>query len=393
MTVDAEAQRHEVLLQAIFDEMVEGVVVLDSRLTVTAFNRRFVALFDLPADAVGTGTPYESVIRLDAEREDVGEDQIEHAVRQEMMRVGLSEPGVYEIERPDGTQLEMRCTPLPEAGTIITYVDITERKRSEDLFNQGQKMEAIGRLTAGVAHEFNNLLTAIGGFAQMLKRHADDPETVQEWAQDIAEASEQAAALTKSLLDFSHRNPPNSKTTTIGEILDRTETFVRPAIGVMITTRFEVETPEAAVNVDADRLSQAIVNLVINARDAMSYGGKLTIGSRVVELDAAAVGGFADAVPGRYVAVSVSDTGTGIEEAIIKEIFEPFFTTKEVGQGTGLGLSMVYGLVQQSKGVLTVDSEVDAGTTFTIHLPLVEEATAAPVEDTPTEDAVDASAA
>ena len=116
-------------------------------------------------------------------------------------------------------------------------------------------------------------------------------------------------------------------------------------------------------------------------------------GLSVVELDAAAVGGFADAVPGRYVAVSVSDTGTGIEEAIIKEIFEPFFTTKEVGQGTGLGLSMVYGLVQQSKGVLTVDSEVDAGTTFTIHLPLVEEATAAPVEDTPTEDAVDASAA
>ena len=392
MTVDAEAQRHEVLLQAIFDEMVEGIVVLDSRLTVTALNRRFVALFDLPVDAVGTGTPYEHIIRLDAEREGLSDDEVEEVVRQETMRVGLSEPGVYEIERPDGTQFEMRCTPLPEAGTIITYVDITERKRSEDLFNQGQKMEAIGRLTAGVAHEFNNLLTAIGGFAQMLKRHADDPETVQEWAQDIAEASEQAAALTKSLLDFSHRNPPNSKTTTIGKILERTETFVRPAIGVMITTRFEVEAPDAAVNVDADRLSQAIVNLVINARDAMSYGGKLTIASRVVELDAAAVAGFADAAPGRFVAVSISDTGTGIEESMIKEIFEPFFTTKEVGQGTGLGLSMVYGMVQQSKGVITVDSEVDVGTTITIHLPLVEDAAAAD-DAAPTDDAADASAA
>ena len=234
-------------------------------------------------------------------------------------------------------------------------------------------MEAIGRLVGGVAHEFNNLLTAIGGFAHLVNRQADNPELVREWSEDIISAADQAASLTSQLLSFSRKQILEPKIVSVAKVLEDTAVLIGPLVGGPVSLDIELPEKDICVRADPGRLAQALLNLAINARDAMPDGGRLSIGSDLADLDETAIAGFEQADPGRYVAISVTDTGTGIGEAVIAQIFEPFFTTKEEGEGTGLGLAMVYGMVQQSGGVITVDSEVGRGTVFTIYLPHLDE--------------------
>ncbi|MFQ5775036.1 MAG: PAS domain S-box protein [Kiloniellaceae bacterium] len=360
-------------LTAVVDNGVTGIVIVDATGVVETFNPAAEGMFGYRAQEV-IGRNVSMLISEPHRAAHHG--YVEHYVRSGTPEV-MGRVREVQARRKNGEvfpiQLLLSDMLLDGEMHFVGFiVELTERKAAEEKLRQSQKMEAVGRLTAGVAHEFNNLLTAIGGFARLVKRHADDPEVVNEWADDIIDASDQAASLTRELLHFSHREPPNLKAVSIGTVLEKLESLVRPTITEMISTRFDVADRDAVVRVDPERLSQALLNLVINAKDAMPEGGELTIASRIVELDANDVAGFDKARPGPHVAISVSDSGTGIDETIIKDIFEPFFTTKEVGRGTGLGLAMVYGMAQQSSGVITVESEVGVGTTFTVYLPHLE---------------------
>jgi CheY-like chemotaxis protein len=251
-------------------------------------------------------------------------------------------------------------------------------------------MEAVGQLAGGIAHDFNNLLTAITGYSEFaLGRLAEDDELRPD-VEQIKKSAERAASLTSQLLAFSRRQFLRRRVVDVNSLVSDMENMLRRLIGEDIELVTELTPDIGRVSVDPGSLDQAVMNLAVNARDAMPRGGTLTLRTEVVDLDGAAArdgqpaaarpgGGFFEAPglrhgvgPGRYVVLSVSDTGEGMDEETCSHLFEPFFTTKEVGKGTGLGLSVVYGIVKQSEGDISVESSPGSGTTFTIYLPSVE---------------------
>jgi two-component system, cell cycle sensor histidine kinase and response regulator CckA len=260
--------------------------------------------------------------------------------------------------------------------------DITARKHLEEQLLQSQKMEAVGQLAGGVAHDFNNVLTAIKGFGELAMVQLDEQHAVREDIVEICAAADRAAALTQQLLAFSRRQllvpvllSPNTVVEGISKLLAR-------LIGAEVQCETRLSVDVGLVRADPGQLEQVLVNLAVNARDAMPNGGTLTIETADVLLDdeAAAHLSLVEVVnPGRYAMLSVSDTGTGMDRATLSSIFEPFFTTKEPGKGTGLGLSTVYGIVRQSGGYLHVYSELGHGTTFKLFLPCAEGELAAAV--------------
>ncbi len=267
---------------------------------------------------------------------------------------------------------------------VVNSRDITERREFEERLAQTQKMNALGQLTGGVAHDFNNLLTVILGFASMAQRDPSDPERIETCLSEVVKAAEKATQLTSQLLAFSRKQVLEPRLIHLGEMMLDLKMLLEPLLGENVELRIEPADAEANVEADPVQLSQAIVNLAINGRDAMSEGGLLSIAATTAEVDAETAAHH-EVAPGTYVAVAVQDAGSGIDAELMDHIFEPFFTTKEPGQGTGLGLSMVYGMVRQSKGFLAVDSTPGTGTTFTISLPR-----AAGSPQTPAEPAVEA---
>ena len=254
--------------------------------------------------------------------------------------------------------------------------EINERKstqealrQSGELLRQAQKMEAVGRLAGGVAHDFNNLLTAILGYAELLANRRDLDATARQNVETIQKAGRQAAAVTHQLLAFSRKQVLQPRIIDLGDLIHDFEKILRRVIGEHID--LVVDTVHGArVKADPNQLEQVVLNLGVNARDAMPKGGRLTIRTGLVRLDEAAARRQApDLEPGRYVMLEVGDTGHGMDEDTKARIFEPFFTTKGPGKGTGLGLSTVYGVVKQSGGTICVDSQLGAGTTFRVLLP------------------------
>ncbi|MGH9657034.1 MAG: ATP-binding protein [Bryobacteraceae bacterium] len=246
--------------------------------------------------------------------------------------------------------------------------ETTERKRSEDQLRQAQKMEAIGRLAGGVAHDFNNALTVIIGYGRMLRGtlpSGPDRENLEE----VLRAADHASSLTRQLLAFSRRQVIQPKIVDLNSIVTRLDKFLRRLIGEDIEFRTLPGPGLEKVCVDEGQIEQVVMNLVVNARDAMPRGGKLTIQTDMVDLDDTYARGHLNCPAGRYVMLAVTDSGHGIPAEIQAKIFEPFFTTKEHGKGTGLGLSTVYGIIQQSGGTIWVYSEVGVGTTFKVYLP------------------------
>jgi len=253
-------------------------------------------------------------------------------------------------------------------------IDITERKQLEQQFRQSQKMEAIGRLAGGIAHDFNNLLTVIQGYGEVLQEELKPAEErLHRAAEEICKAAHRAASLTRQLLAFSRRQVMEPKVLDLNQVVANVGKMLQRLIGEDIDL---VTKPDAAlglVKADPGQIEQVIMNLAVNARDAMPEGGKVTIETANVELDENYAGGHISVQPGPYVMLAVSDTGTGMDAETQSHVFEPFFTTKEPGKGTGLGLATVYGIVKQSGGYIWLYSEPGKGTAFKIYLPRVDE--------------------
>jgi PAS domain S-box-containing protein len=253
--------------------------------------------------------------------------------------------------------------------TSMVIRDITDRRQLEAQLVQAQKMEAVGRLAGGVAHDFNNLLTVIQGYAELLRTSlADDPER-RESVGEIIRAAERAAALTRQLLAFSRRQVLEMRVLDLGAVVADTEKMLRRLIGEDIEVIVVKPATLGSVKADPGQIEQVLVNLAVNSRDAMPSGGSLTLELADVTLDAPLTTSHDSIPPGRYVVVSVGDTGSGMDAETLAHIFEPFFTTKEQGKGTGLGLAMMYGIVKQTGGYVDVASTPGAGTTFRIYLP------------------------
>jgi two-component system, cell cycle sensor histidine kinase and response regulator CckA len=247
--------------------------------------------------------------------------------------------------------------------------DVTEQNVLEEKFRQSQKMEAVAMLAGGVAHDFNNLLGVIIGYGEMLSTSAAPNSPTLKKIEAIKQAAQRAAMLTTQLLAYSRKQAVQPRISNLNSIVSETEKMLRRLIGENIELVVMLEPNLDYINVDPGQMVQVLMNLAVNARDAMSKKGKLIIETANIVVGESAQDGIA---PGHYVRLSVSDTGMGMDEATKSRIFEPFFTTKEPGHGTGLGLATVYGIVEQSGGRIIVESELEAGTKFEIHLPSVE---------------------
>lgn len=255
--------------------------------------------------------------------------------------------------------------------------EITERRRLDEPLRQSQKMEAIGRLAGGIAHDFNNLLQVISGYSDMLQRRLTRQRTLCRYVQEIKNVSEQGAILTRQLMTVSRKPSFQSQVLDFGGIIRNIIPILRRVLGEDIELIASVAPELGQVTADSGQLEQVILNLAVNARDAMPQGGRLILEAVNMEVDAALASRLGGMAPGEYIRLIVSDTGSGMDTETQTHIFEPFFTTKEPGKGTGLGLFTVYGIVNQNGGNMQVESTPKVGTTFTIHLPRVD----APVKE------------
>ena len=276
--------------------------------------------------------------------------------------------------RLDGTRFPSEVTAVPFAyegkqGALVFFRDITDRKHLEEQLRQAQKLEAIGQLAGGVAHDFNNILAAMMMQLGMLRSHPKLDVTFEDDVREIETHAQRAADLTRQLLLFSRRSVMQVKPLDLNELIENLLKMLRRLLGEHIDVHFHPKSALPPVRADAGMVEQVVMNLAVNARDAMPKGGRLTISTDVAQVEAPETSLKPERCPGHFVLLSVADTGVGMDEATCKRIFEPFFTTKEVGRGTGLGLATVYGIVSQHEGWLKVQSELGKGSSFQVALP------------------------
>lgn len=289
---------------------------------------------------------------------------------------------VFVQDVTDRRETEERLEAHVAQRTAALTTEMSRRERAEDALRQSQKMEAVGQLTGGIAHDFNNMLTGVLGSLELIKRQSalGNYERLPRYLDTAFSSAERAASLTARLLAFSRRQSLDARAVNVGLLLASLQELLHRSIreNIVLEVVHAPDLPDAKV--DANQLENAIINLVVNARDAMPDGGMLTVGTGAVDVEEGSSARPAELNRGRYVVVSVTDTGVGMEADVLSKIFDPFFTTKPIGQGTGLGLSMVYGFARQSGGQVHVKSQVGQGTTASIYLPIADAAYRAPDE-------------
>ena len=269
----------------------------------------------------------------------------------------------------------MTITPVRDAAGVVSHFiaikqDITEQRNLQQQLLQAHKMESVGRLAGGIAHDFNNILQAITGFSSILLGELGEGDPRRADVAEIDRAAQRAVGLTRQLLAFSRKQKMEMAPLRIQTVLQGTEKMMRRLIGEHIRLASDIPPDLPPVRADAGQIEQIIVNLALNARDAMPEGGQLTLSARAVRLEAAGLPAVADARPGDFVRLDVRDTGTGMPPHVRERLFEPFFSTKGPGRGTGLGLAVVYGIVRQHEGFIDVTTSPGKGSTFSIHLPV-----------------------
>jgi PAS domain S-box-containing protein len=369
----AEAlRRSNETLNAFIAASPTAIIVLDLKSRVTVWNPAAARLFGWSeAEVLGQALPTVPDEEMDARAHLDFQWKAGEAVTDAQVR----------RRRKDGSVVvvSLSVAPLRDAagrvyGSIGSLVDITERVRLEDQLRQAHKMEAVGRLAGGIAHDFNNLLTVLSGRSELLLDRLGPDDPLRRDVELIHRTSGRAAGLTRQLLAFGRKQMLQPEVLDLNAMVSATERMLRGLIGENIEMVTVLAPDIGCVKVDPGQMDQILVNLVLNARDAMPAGGRLTIETANTDLDASAIRMHIEARPGPYVMLAVSDTGLGMDDDTRAQVFEPFFTTKEPGKGTGLGLATVYGIVKQSGGDIWVYSERGRGTTFKVFLPRVEDA-------------------
>ena len=369
------------LLAATLTSIGDGVIATDRNGNITFMNAVAEALTGW-RQAEAKSKPLPAVLRM-----------IHEGTREEMpnpaakaLRDGgaISVADRARIISKDGTEIgiEHNAAPIRDddgkvRGVILVFRDVTGRRHLEEQLSHAQKMEAVGRLAGGVAGDFNNLLTVITGYSELLRTELNLSNPLSRFAEEILYASERAAALTRQLLAFSRGQAAQPRPLDLNTLIGSMEPLLRRLLGENNELIVLPDPNLGRINADPAQIEQVIMNLATNARDAMPKGGKLVLESANIELEDSGGGQKLGVPPGSYVMLAVSDTGVGMDAEVRSRLFEPFFTTKEQGKGSGLGLSTVYGIIRQSGGQITVYSQVDCGTIFEIYLPRVKEAAAA----------------
>ncbi|MFZ0392040.1 MAG: PAS domain S-box protein [Calditrichia bacterium] len=372
---ESALRKSEEKMRAMFQSFVDGIFVTDMNARLQEMNESCLKMF-------GYRNKNEVVNErvftfIDAKQRSQVRRVILQILHSDVVKSiefkGLKRDGSkFPVEISVGVLKDDSGTPVGFVGTIK---DVTDRKHLEEQLQQSRKMEAIGKLAGGIAHDFNNLLTVISGYSELALVTLPENAAFAKNIGHIRDAASRAEALTRQLLAFSRKQVLQPKVVDLNTLVLQLKNMLRRIIGenVELITRL-AETP-LKIKADSGQLEQVIMNLVINARDAMPNGGKLQIGSCELILKENEKPVIPSMQPGRYVKLSVSDTGMGMDEKIIPQIFEPFFTTKPKGKGTGLGLSTVYGIIKQSGGYITVDSAPGKGTAFEIYFPLINDTT------------------
>jgi signal transduction histidine kinase len=360
-----------------------GIAFLDHELRFVRINDALAAMDGLPAEQHLGRTPSEILPDLAPALE-----PLVRKVLQSGKPIGdfeLSGETPADPGRKRYWLYSFYAVPLPNEqmpGVGVIVAETTEQKHLEAQLIQAQKMESVGRLAGGIAHDFNNLLTAILGYAGLARESLTEDSTVASDLDEIKKAAERAASLTRQLLAFARKQVIEPEILDLNSLVQNLEKLLHRLIGEDIDLVIRTAPSLRAVKADAGQIEQIVMNLAVNARDAMPTGGKLTIETTNVQLDGAYVRQHLGAVAGEYVLLAVSDTGVGMSDEIKQHIFEPFFTTKPQGQGTGLGLATCYGIVKQHGGYIMAYSELGHGTTFKVYLPSVAEQAEALPRDT-----------
>ena len=353
-------------LRTSLDSLSQGIATFNGDRQLTNWNECFRVLLALPKAMVRSGTPYAAF------HEHLAEGGVAILESEDQVRHGLRKPGepvVYERTRADGQQLELRRTSIPDGGFVLTITDMTKRAQAEGVLREAQKMQAIGQLTGGIAHDFNNLLTVILGNLEFVQTRPIEAEKLKTRIERATWAAQRGAALTRQLLAFARKQPLTPAAVDLAAAMPDLVPLLRRTLGEHIEVRYVETAALWPAMADAAQLESAVLNLALNARDAMPGGGRLTIELANKVLDEDYARQHAEVVAGDYTMLAVSDTGHGMTPEVVARVFEPFFTTKPEGQGTGLGLAMVFGFVKQSGGHVKIYSEPNEGTTVRLYLP------------------------
>ena len=363
------------IVAALLESASQAIISIDKAGRIVLSNRRAEEMFGYTrAELIGARI---EILLPDSRRSTHGrqrEDYFERP-RNRPMGIGMDLAGRRKDGREFPVEVSLSHIETDQGAFAIAFVsDISQRKALEEQLIQAQKMEAVGRLAGGVAHDFNNMLTVITGYNRMILDELSPQDPLRGYAEEILKAADRAGAITNQLLAFSRRQIIQPRVINVNAVVAQTEKMLPRLLGEDIELVFNLQPDVGNIRADPNQIAQAIVNLAVNARDAMPRGGRIAVETANVHLDENYVRTHLGVQPGDFVMIAMSDTGHGMDSATRQRIFEPFFTTKAQGKGTGLGLATVYGMVKQAGGDIWVYSEVNRGTAFKLYFPRVAEA-------------------